>query len=52
MKFETLAKRCEKKDRIVEATFKLVGAFGESPTKYSLALDNYYLVLNKELGIK
>ena len=41
------------KDKIVEVTFKLVHTFAKGThEEYSEALNNYYLVLNKELGIK
>lgn len=52
MNLKTLTKKIESKDKIVEATFKLVHSFAQGTTKeYSQVLENYYLVLNKELGI-
>lgn len=52
MNLKTLNRKIESKDKIVEATFKLVHSFAKDTSKeYSKALDNYYLVLNKELGI-
>lgn len=51
MNLNNFNKKIESKDRIVEVTFKLVHSFAHGTVKeYGKALNNYYLVLNKELG--
>ena len=53
MNVKTLIRRIESKNRIVKAVMDLVHSFhSDTAEDYRGYLDNFYDVLNKELGIK